>query len=85
MSTTAIPEGAEGDPLEELRNTWAFQRYLNGLQERAVRAAREAGHSWEEIARSIGTTRQAAWQRWRHLSTRTDPVSPVVTDAEDRS
>jgi hypothetical protein len=61
-----VPPG--DDPLEELRNTWAFQRYLLALQERAVRAARAAGHSWEDIARSLGTTRQAAWQRWRHVS-----------------
>ena len=84
MATTTMPGDADGDPLEELRNTWAFQRYLNGLQERAVRAARDAGHSWEEIARSVGTTRQAAWQRWRHLGKRGDSGSSAVPDTEDR-
>jgi hypothetical protein len=66
------PQGAEGDPLEELRNTWAFQRYLSALQERAVRSARADGHSWEEIAGAVGTSRQAAWQRWGAACERRD-------------
>lgn len=30
----------------------------------SVRRARRAGHSWAEIARQLGTTRQAAWERF---------------------
>jgi transcriptional regulator len=31
----------------------------------AVAAARRSGASWTEIAAALGTTRQAAWERFR--------------------
>lgn len=31
----------------------------------AVRGQSEAGFSWREIAEGLGTTREAAWQRYR--------------------
>jgi hypothetical protein len=36
----------------------------------AVDRARDAGHSWREIGEVLGTTRQAAFQRFGH------PVDP---------
>jgi hypothetical protein len=36
----------------------------------AVDRARDAGHSWREIGAALGTTRQAAFQRFGH------PVDP---------
>lgn len=35
--------------------------------ETAVSAARAAGHSWEQIGDALGTSRQAAWERFRRL------------------
>jgi hypothetical protein len=29
--------------------------------------AREWGHTWGEIAATVGVTREAAWERWQEL------------------
>jgi hypothetical protein len=54
----------------------------------AVDRARDAGHSWREIGDVLGTTRQAAFQRFGHpVDPRTGtPMShDVPTDAADRA
>ena len=54
----------------------------------AVDRARDAGHSWREIGEALGTTRQAAFQRFGHpVDPRTGtPMShDVPTDAADRA
>ena len=54
----------------------------------AVDRARDAGHSWREIGGVLGTTRQAAFQRFGHpVDPRTGtPMShDVPTDAADRA
>lgn len=33
----------------------------------SVSAARAAGHSWELIGAALDMSRQAAWERFRHL------------------
>ena len=38
--------------------------------DRAVLAARRAGRSWADIARVLGVSRQAAWERFRHVEER---------------
>jgi hypothetical protein len=53
--------------MEILRLAGMFQRYFCQVQDRAVRAARAQGRSWEEIGDAIGVTRQAAWQRFSPL------------------
>lgn len=55
---------ADPDPLEVIRLAGTYQRYLFEVQDRAVRAARSQGRTWEEIGDAVGTTRQAAWQRF---------------------
>lgn len=35
--------------------------------DRAVRRARNAGHTWSEIGATLGTTRSAAQQRFRNV------------------
>jgi hypothetical protein len=42
-----------------------YQRYFEAAQREAVRLARRAGHSWQEIAEAAGIARQSAWQKWR--------------------
>ena len=53
------------DPLDVLREVAKYQRDLMAIEDQAVKAARTAGHTWEEIARAVGNSRQAAWKRWR--------------------
>jgi len=60
IRTTANP-----DPLEVLRVTAAFSRYFDAAQKEAISFARSAGLSWEQIAESLGQSRQALWQRAR--------------------
>jgi hypothetical protein len=54
----------------------------------AVDRARDAGHSWREIGEVLGTTRQAAFQRFGHpVDPRTGtPMSrDIPPDAVDRA
>ncbi len=64
------------DPLEVLRAAGMYQRYLFEVQDKAVKAARAQGHTWEEIAQAVGTTRQAAWQRYGSVA----PAPPSKDD-----
>jgi hypothetical protein len=66
------------DPLEVVTLAAQYQRYLDAIVERAIPAARNAGATWEQIGTAVGTTRQAAWQRYRFLLTNTTLVDPVV-------
>ena len=58
-----IRTSAHPDPLEVLRVAAAFVRYFEAAQKEAISFARSAGLSWEQIAESIGQSRQALWQR----------------------
>ena len=53
----------------------------------SVAQARESGHTWAEIGQILGTSRQAAFQRFgRPADPRTGrPMEPAVTDARDRA
>ena len=53
----------------------------------SVARARESGHTWAEIGQILGTSRQAAFQRFgRPADPRTGrPMEPVVPDARDRA
>ena len=54
----------ESDPLATLCETARLGTALEKLQAELVRHARRAGRSWTEIGSALGTTRQAAWQRF---------------------
>ena len=60
-------EGQPGETLSALEAI-AFVRGAASAVEEGMRAvvqhAREAGHTWEEIGQVLGTTRQAAFQRF---------------------
>jgi hypothetical protein len=58
-----IRTSTDPDPLEVLRVAAAFSRYFEAAQKEAVSFARSAGLSWEQIAESLGQSRQALWQR----------------------
>ena len=66
---------SDPDPMEVLRLAGTYQRYLFEIQDKAVRAARAQGRTWEEIGEAVGTTRQAAWQRF-------SKVAPATPSAE---
>ena len=53
------------DPLEVARLASTFERYFDAIKTEAVRAARASGHSWEEVASTLGTSRQSAWEKYR--------------------
>jgi hypothetical protein len=53
------------DPLEVATMASTFERYFDAVKTEAVKAARAEGHSWEEIASTLGTSRQSAWERYR--------------------
>lgn len=55
---------AEGD-VDGLADLLALQEELNAATQTAVTGLRTFGYSWAEIATRLGTTRQAAQQRWR--------------------
>ena len=38
----------------------------------AVRAARQSGASWTDVATMLGVSRQSAWERWREVD---EPVA----------
>lgn len=58
-----IRASADPDPLEVLRVTAAFGHYFEAAQKEAISLARAAGLSWEQIAETLGQSRQALWQR----------------------
>ena len=58
-----IRASPDPDPLEVLRVAAAFGRYFDAAQKEAISFARSAGSSWEQIAETLGQSRQALWQR----------------------
>jgi len=53
------------DPLEVARLASTFERYFDAVKTEAVKAARASGHTWEDVASTLGTSRQSAWERYR--------------------
>jgi hypothetical protein len=78
---------ASPEPLEVAKMASTFERYFDAVKTEAVKAARKAGHSWEEIASTLGTSRQSAWERYRRAESlqrsRWWPV-PMESDAPMR-
>lgn len=56
----------KADP-EDLALILDMRAELDDAIATAVMGQRAAGFSWAEIARGIGMSRQAAFQRWGHL------------------
>ena len=65
MRALAKRAGADVDTLPELR---AIQEDLEAMMASSVAACRAEGYSWGEIAQRLGTTRQAAQQRYGKTS-----------------
>jgi hypothetical protein len=54
---------AESDT-DDLAAMMRLERYLALAIHRAVMGMRASGASWQDIGDAVGTSRQAAWQRW---------------------
>ena len=76
----ADDEAAEA-ALGALDDIGLLRRVLDRAELQAVRRARAAGSSWAEIAVRVGTTRQAAWERWRELDSETTTSKAVMETA----
>ncbi|HLY82651.1 MAG TPA: hypothetical protein VKQ71_06685 [Acidimicrobiales bacterium] len=51
-------------PLEGIREARRLEAALDKMLRDQVRQAKEAGCSWTDIGRALGTTKQAAWERF---------------------
>ena len=60
-----LTKSSSPDPLEVAKLATTFERYFDAVKTEAVKAARASGHSWEEVASTLGTSRQSAWERYR--------------------
>ena len=60
-SATAAP-----DPLEALAATRTLSALLSEWQAHLAAEATAAGATWEVVGGAIGTSRQAAWERFHH-------------------
>jgi hypothetical protein len=66
----AVARSGSGLPLEALAAARDLSAAVGETLQQAVDRARALGHSWREIGDVLGTTRQAAFQRFGH------PVDP---------
>jgi len=75
-----VPEGAALVPLEAVTVVRSLARVVEEGMREAVQQARRAGHTWAEIGDLLGTTRQAAFQRFgRPLDPRTGaPMADTI-------
>lgn len=62
----AVARVGSGPPLAALAAARDLATVAGEAMQQAVDQARAAGHSWREIGDVLGTTRQAAFQRFGH-------------------
>jgi hypothetical protein len=88
VAVDGVPPDPVLTPLTTVTAVRSLARVVEeGLRE-AVQNARQAGHTWAEIGELLGTTRQAAFQRFgRPLDPRTGaPMSDtILPDAAERA
>jgi hypothetical protein len=75
-----VPPDAALAPLQAVAVIQSLARLVEDGMREAVQAARQAGHTWAEIGDLLGTTRQAAFQRFgRPLDPRTGaPMAEAI-------
>ena len=84
----AVARVGSGSPLQGLAAARDLSAVASEAMQQAVDRARASGHSWREIGDVLGTTRQAAFQRFGHpIDPRTGaPMSTEIPgDAADRA
>ena len=77
-----VPPDAALTPLGAVAVVRSLARVVEDGMREAVQAARQAGHTWAELGDLLGTTRQAAFQRFgRPLDPRTGvPMADAILD-----
>jgi hypothetical protein len=81
-----VPPDDTLTPLRAIAVIRSLARVVEDAMREAVQAARQAGHTWAELGDLLGTTRQAAFQRFgRPLDPRTgapmaDAILPGATE-----
>lgn len=88
-ATTALARAAQrladgagsdrADPLAGIRYALDVRRQADVVLAAAVDAARAAGSTWQQVGDVLGTSRQAAFQRFGH------PVDPRTGQAMDKT
>jgi DNA-directed RNA polymerase specialized sigma24 family protein len=63
-ATKLAGAASSADPTVGLRAVRALRRLLETLEELQVRNARERGWSWQQIAESLGVSRQAVHKKY---------------------
>ena len=72
VALDGVPAAAALTPLQTVDVIRSLARVVEDGMREAVQQARQAGHTWAEIGELLGTTRQAAFQRFgRPLDPRT--------------
>jgi len=88
VALDGVPEDAVLAPLQTVAVVRSLARVAEDGMREAVQQARRAGHTWAEIGELLGTTRQAAFQRFgRPLDPRTGvPMAEeILPDAAERA
>jgi hypothetical protein len=80
-------DNVPGDALEAISAAQAIVQDAEEGLAVTVRQARDAGHTWAEIGQRLGTSRQAAFQRFgRPADPRTGlPMEPALPDAGEHA
>jgi len=80
VALDGVPGAATLTPLETVAVVRSLARVVEDGMREAVQQARQAGHTWAELGELLGTTRQAAFQRFgRPLDPRTGaPMSDSI-------
>ncbi len=64
-ATDLVERAGDHDPRIGLRAVVALRRLSEQLEAVQVRAARQQGWSWQEIAEELGVSRQAVHKKYR--------------------
>jgi len=72
---------SDPEPLSALGSSRQLFREISAWQTKLVAKAVGAGASWEDVGAALGTTRQAAWARFRAVS-ESDQVTPILSPKE---
>jgi hypothetical protein len=73
---------AEPHPIAALRSSRALFKQVSDWQARMVVGAIETGVTWEEVGEALGTTRQAAWARFRGVTEGTEARSTSAAEVK---
>jgi hypothetical protein len=81
--TTALGRTTDhSDPIEALRASRGLFKGLSTWQSQLVAEAVESGATWEQVGAALGTSRQAAWARFREIAERTqERRTPMAEEA----